>query len=549
MVATIGVTRPTGLSGRAIGIMKNCKNCSQAFEIRDTDHAFYAKMDLSEPTLCPSCAMQRRYAWRNERKLYNRKCDLCSKKIISCFFDPKLTVYCRECWWGDKWDRDAYGREFDFNRPFFEQFAELQKAFPHFQLFQEGTSENCEYTNYGFGNKSCYMALCAWSENVYYGWAALRSRDGIDLTKVDECTECYECIDCFRSTRLLFSKNCYQCHDSAFLINCTNAQNCFGSINLNHKQYVFLGKQLTKEQYEAKMATIKFDNQKVEEMRSYMKAFSEKSIHRAYIGVNNSNSSGNYLDNTENCYQCYDTLQAKDCAYCDFAGGGAQDIWSCSNGGIGSNLVYESMGFSAMNNVAFLLYGRECSDSFYNQYCFSSNHLFGCIGLSRKEYRIFNKQYSREGYEALVPKIIQHMKKGNEWGDFFPAALSPYGYNETIAQDYFPLTKEQVIQKGWKWKEEAHVAKNEETETVKICKKCQHTFQLIEQELLFYKRFSLPHPDHCPECRHQRRVNQRNPRKLFDRTCAKCTAPIQTTYSPDRPETIYCEECYLKEVY
>ena len=28
-----------------------------------------------------------------------------------------------------------------------------------------------------------------------------------------------------------------------------------------------------------------------------------------------------------------------------------------------------------------------------------------------------------------------------------------------------------------------------------------------------------------------------------------CDLVIQTTYAPDRPEKIYCEECYLKEVY
>ena len=27
-----------------------------------------------------------------------------------------------------------------------------------------------------------------------------------------------------------------------------------------------------------------------------------------------------------------------------------------------------------------------------------------------------------------------------EWGEFFPSSLSPFGYNETVAQEYFPLT-------------------------------------------------------------------------------------------------------------
>jgi CxxC-x17-CxxC domain-containing protein len=41
----------------------------------------------------------------------------------------------------------------------------------------------------------------------------------------------------------------------------------------------------------------------------------------------------------------------------------------------------------------------------------------------------------------------------------------------------------------------------------------------------------------------------RNPRKLFDRKCDKCGIDIKTTYSPDRSEIVYCEECYNKEIY
>ena len=34
-----------------------------------------------------------------------------------------------------------------------------------------------------------------------------------------------------------------------------------------------------------------------------------------------------------------------------------------------------------------------------------------------------------------------------EWGEFFPSSLSPFGYNETVAQEYFPMTREEVIGK------------------------------------------------------------------------------------------------------
>jgi CxxC-x17-CxxC domain-containing protein len=73
--------------------------------------------------------------------------------------------------------------------------------------------------------------------------------------------------------------------------------------------------------------------------------------------------------------------------------------------------------------------------------------------------------------------------------------------------------------------------------------------RIIKQELEFYRKHNLPVPKKHPDVRHSERMKLRNPRKLFDRKCSKCGKDIKTTYAPDRPENVYCEECYEKEVY
>ena len=74
--------------------------------------------------------------------------------------------------------------------------------------------------------------------------------------------------------------------------------------------------------------------------------------------------------------------------------------------------------------------------------------------------------------------------------------------------------------------------------------------RIIPQELKFYKKMNLPLPRLCPDCRHRERIKQRNPLKLWKRKCMNkgCDNTFETTYSPDRKEIIYCEECYNKEV-
>ena len=86
----------------------------------------------------------------------------------------------------------------------------------------------------------------------------------------------------------------------------------------------------------------------------------------------------------------------------------------------------------------------------------SSQNCFGCVNLRNGEYSILNKRYSKEEYEELVPKIIQHMNdmpyvdsKGRvyKYGEFFPAEISPFGYNETVAMDYYLLNREEAKEK------------------------------------------------------------------------------------------------------
>ena len=172
-----------------------------------------------------------------------------------------------------------------------------------------------------------------------------------------------------------------------------------------------------------------------------------------------------------------------------------------------------------------------------------------------------------------MPKIIEHMKTIGEYGEFFPKELSPFAYNETIAQEYFPLTKEEALKKGFAWQDEEERNYKIDIKTKNIpdnikdmeddivnkviscghAGKCRHqcteAFKIVPEEFKFYKRMNLPLPRLCPNCRHYERIGQRNPLKLWDRNCMKCGATVKTTFAPERPEIIYCEKCYQQEVY
>ena len=142
--------------------------------------------------------------------------------------------------------------------------------------------------------------------------------------------------------------------------------------------------------------------------------------------------------------------------------------------------------------------------------------------------------------------------------------MSPFAYNETHAYEYYPLTKEEVLKFGCTWKDdqqktqyqgEVAEASDEIVDTddnivsgILQCEVTEKNYRILKPELEFYRKMNLPIPRICPDQRHKRRMQLRNPRKLHQRNCDKCSAEIQTSFAPERPEQVYCEQCYLAVV-
>ncbi|MFA6550674.1 MAG: hypothetical protein WCT36_04970, partial [Candidatus Gracilibacteria bacterium] len=80
------------------------------------------------------------------------------------------------------------------------------------------------------------------------------------------------------------------------------------------------------------------------------------------------------------------------------------------------------------------------------------------------------------------------------------------------------------------------------------CEVCEKNYKITSQELEFYKKLNLPIPHSCYLCRHKTRMAKKNPRKLWEKSCAKCGIKTQTTYPPENPSPILCEKCYLEHV-
>ncbi|MDD5026313.1 MAG: hypothetical protein PHH13_02945 [Candidatus Peribacteraceae bacterium] len=549
---------------------KTCAWCSTSFEITPEDRAFYEKVSpvfngkkelIPPPTLCPDCRQQRRLSWRNERNLYHRKCDLTGRQIISIYApDSPQKVYDQDAFWGDKWDAITYGSTYDFSRPFFEQFADLFLAVPRISLINKD-HENSEYCNFSLQNKNSYLLFtCYGCEDSFYCNRSQVSRSICDCANVEDCELCYEVIDSDRCYHCQYLQNCSNCSDCFLGYNLRGCRDCFACYNLQKAQYQIGNAQYTKEGYEELMPKL------LKDMKNVRRNFEERKRempHKYMDCINVENCTGNAIINSRNARACYEVIGVQDCTYVANATS-MKDAFDVNNDDR-SELVYEAVGSEANTMHCFDDICWFDHDILYCSLCFHCNYCFGCTGLKHKKYCILNKQYTKEEYEALLPKIIAHMRQMGEWGEFFPTKYSPFSYNETMAQDFFPLSAGEVTERGWKWRmdnkqqsylgPETAVPDSIEGTDDSLCNKilrCSVTgkpYKIIPKEFVFYRQMGIPPPKKCFEQRMIERMQLRNPRKLWSRKCAKCGKVIETTYNPERPEIVYCESCYLATTY
>lgn len=563
--------------------MKTCAQCSQQYKVTDKDLDFFAKISpefdgkkfpIPEPSMCPDCRSQKRLAFYNRRHLYKRTCDYSREPIISIYSpDKPFKIYEKSIWYSDKWEPMDYGRDFDFSRPFFEQFRELMAEVPMLSLILLGDNNvNSDYNNDNMDLKNCYMTFDGGKGvDSYYGESFVDITDCMDFLFVDNCELCYECINCSHCYNLRYSLHCKNCSDSWFLKDCTGCRNCFGCVNLKQKEFHIYNKPVSKDEFDEFMKNFDTGNYAVlADMKHKIHEFYLQHPVRAVHGLQNENAVGDNLTHCKNAYYCFDSNYLQDCEYCSDSQTGAADSWDIDVWGEDMQLCYNCTvcGTHVRNLVGCYYVSENAHDVYYSAFCSRKvHHLFGCIGLRRNEYCIFNKKYSPEEYEKLVAKIIEHMQKTGEWGEFFPPEISAFAYNETVAQDYYPLTQEDVSARGWQWRDiEDDIPKVDRTlETSQLpptindtpddilhwavrCEVTGRPFVITEPELKFYRQHQLPIPHFHPDERHKQRMALRNPHHLWKRQCGKCGAEIETSYSPDRPETVYCEKCFLEAV-
>jgi len=309
---------------------------------------------------------------------------------------------------------------------------------------------------------------------------------------------------------------------------------CFGSVGLRNVRYYFFNEKCSKEQYEEKLKQYSFASQKnlAALYQQFYRNFVVKLPIRNDVIINSEACSGNYIQESKDVHYSFD-VEKTDTGRDSWGVEYSKDVYRCDFVYYAEN-CYENISNSKSHNIVLSFCALNgCYDLTYCMLAFNNSHdSFGCLSLKHNQYCILNKQYSEKEYKDLVEKLVNHMKKTGEWGQFFPPALSLFAYNETPSQEYFPLSRAEVAHFGAAWKEDdqkeylpqtylvpdfVDEVEDDILSAILACSDCSKNYRLIERELDFYRSNQISVPTKCPYCRHLDRLKLRNPKKLWSR--------------------------------
>ncbi len=547
------------------------KYCEGDFDITETDIEFLRMFRVPPPPCCPTCRRQRRYAYNNPVHFYKRKNDApeATMNIIS-FVPPNspLKVFDYEYYLEGDWSPLTYGKLFEKEVGFLEQLYTLRLAVPQPAITRDPSNINSDYSINGKNSKNAYCSSAVFgSEDIWYTLLAHGCREIMDSQAVRKSEQLYNAVRSRSSSQCSYIYFTQDCINSHFLYDCRNCQDCFGCVNLRNKRYYFFNKELTKEEYNEKVASMKMQTRSgVAKILPEFWALVYANPVKASRNENAIDCSGVAITNSKDCTHVTDCEKSEHERYADSVIGhkDSMDIYGTG----GSELLYETSGVgSGCSNVKFSAQSKNITDSEYILNCRQCDHCFASVGLQNKSFVIFNKQFTEEEYYIELDRVKMILINSGEYGELFDFKFSPFAYNGSFAGISYPLSEEEIKMLGALWQPDVDSefggiatvnardvpdsiddAKDDILDKAIICEESGRPFRIIPSELQFYRRWKIPVPIIHPYRRMKDRYKYSGAGRSYHANCSKCNVELETIYSDQENWILYCDQCFQEEI-
>ncbi len=507
-------------------IARICRITGREFSIQEREADFLERVRAANPligsaaplstmlpTITPTEFVRRVAVYGNLLHLFWAKSAISGKPTLSRFNPQRgLPVVTPDEFWSDQVDNRNFGRAYDFSRPFFEQFFELFQTAYNLPLGNVNV-ENSDFVNGAADVKDSYLSfVIISSSDCLYCFNVFRCSDLVDCCFCDGSRYCYASSDLSNCYQCQNCCECEGCQDCFGCWDCRSCTDCFGCFGLERQRFCLFNQQLTEAEYRSKVRAFQLSSLlERKQALATIRQFFAANAHLPKRIVNCENSSGAYLRSCSNMELCFNARDSQDCAYVS-AAQGSRDCW---RGFFTRSEMCNTGVFVDSYNCHFSYHPFNSQAIWYSFGMYNScEDCFGCVGLKKNRYCILNRQYSREDYFEIVPRIVTHMISTGEFGEWFPVELAPYSYDEGWTREYFePLGAAEIARRGYYRRafapdsssrrvcERAAIADRiedceaEDLEGIAIC--CERTGQAFSvqlKELEFYKQHSIPVP-------------------------------------------------------
>ncbi|MDA1038273.1 MAG: hypothetical protein O2877_01125, partial [bacterium] len=328
------------------------------------------------------------------------------------------------------------GVEIDSTRPAIDQVWDLAQIVP--VRAKRNTDVDEKSVSVGsLKTRESFMTCSSVAARTCYAYAMFGAEDCIDVVNGTHVNRSYVVNDSYFISDSEFVFNSHRCLKSSFLFDCRDCEYCFGATNKRHKKFLWFNEQLSEEEWRKRRAEVDLGCRSVADswLEKFYAFWRRDGVWPAYFEINNQDCTGEHIlnsvrckdgfwqDKCTDCFRCRFGLEANDCAYS--SGVGWETRSYMSTGGVGGADNKFVMG---NKNSVSLEYCTMCDDC---QNC------FGCVGLHKKEYHIFNKAYSKDEYWKRVDEIKCRMLDSGEYGEFFPGKFSLSGFEHSTGAVYF----------------------------------------------------------------------------------------------------------------
>ena len=546
-----------------------CPISGETWILTSEDIERYRAWGVPPPVYSPTIRMKELAGWGAGIDLWWKPHHLTSKPILSGVHpDAPVPVMFDQEWFSKDWGIE-HSREADPSRQTFDIIGELFRAVPYPALSSHGSTNvvGCGIVD----SVDCYMIFGTFRSRD--AWYAVRNTD---CERVMDNAFLLRCENTFASAKSVGCNTCihvFECNNclrSAFLFDCQNCEDCFCSSNLRRKQYVFMNEQLTKEEYQKRMTEVDLSSTREFETwkQEFSRLVSEKTIWPENFSVSVQDCIGEGMMDSLNA-SGFLMDKAKDIkdGWIIFDSEHLESVVISYN----SQDCYNTAVALSAHNIKFSFIADHSSDVEYCFNCRNVEHCFGCVGLNRKSYCIFNKQYTQEEFWSKLDEVKCAMLDRGEYGKFFPAALSAlgvkYGFNYVVA----PFSADELIKIGGRDDDPiagmrfAPYDVNAPTSNIDdvpdriadvgdewigkqfFDAEANRRFSVNAAELAYRKEHGYPFPRRHYTARLKDLVASCNGPLQEKAACAKCQKEIMTSQSTVYPKRmIYCKPCYYQ---